>query len=350
METGFSTLCEFLSSPFTTTRKLISLSVVFIAPIAFHNIRWHTYIIFAATNFTIIPLVYYLYPETAYRSLEEVDVLFHAANEAPGNPWLNVVKISKEEPLWFGRKGEKDFDYEGSEWHQRYVRYFGASDSTLGGSGNGSSGNGNMNEKRQNNSPSSGETATNSVGQALSNSSPENEGSGNDSSGSGLSEEQLVQHRQRTQHTKNKDSVASGATGTTARPPSNNRNSSYRSVYSNHSAHSAHSDPNWAASDLAPQPLRVPSTTSRPGTAHTTTTTRSESILYPGRLGGTTRYGGEDGTGIVRTKSGRETYLPDGVHGDEGDRPPSRPYNRRSGGSQSQSSLRGMARDAGRAY
>jgi hypothetical protein len=98
-------------------------SVVFIAPIAFRNIGYRTYIIFACTNFAIVPLIYFLYPETAYRSLEEVDVLFHIASQTPGNPWLNVVRISKEEPLWFGKKGEVAFDYERSDWHQHYLHF-----------------------------------------------------------------------------------------------------------------------------------------------------------------------------------------------------------------------------------
>ncbi|KAF1972620.1 general substrate transporter, partial [Bimuria novae-zelandiae CBS 107.79] len=106
----------------TSGNWLFNFVVVFIAPIAFHNIGWKTYIIFAATNFVIVPLVYFFYPETAYRSLEEVDVLFHLANEAPGNPWLEIVKISLREPLWFGKKGDVPFDYEHSDWHQRYAQ------------------------------------------------------------------------------------------------------------------------------------------------------------------------------------------------------------------------------------
>lgn len=46
------------------------------------------------------------------------------ANEAPGNPWLNVVRISKTEPLWYGKKGEVPFDYEKSEWHAHYRQIY----------------------------------------------------------------------------------------------------------------------------------------------------------------------------------------------------------------------------------
>jgi hypothetical protein len=67
-------------------------------------------------------MVYYLFPETGFRSLEEVDVIFHAASQLP-RPWLNVVKIAANEPLWYGRDGEESFNYEDSEWHHKHVRF-----------------------------------------------------------------------------------------------------------------------------------------------------------------------------------------------------------------------------------
>lgn len=39
---------------------------------AFANIGYQTYIIFAVINAFMVPCVYFFYPETAYRSLEEV--------------------------------------------------------------------------------------------------------------------------------------------------------------------------------------------------------------------------------------------------------------------------------------
>lgn len=116
-------------------------SIVFITPVAFQNISWRTWIILAATNFTILPLVYFFYPETAYRSLEEVDVIFQLADDEPGSPWYNVVHISKSEPLWFGKRGEKreEFNYANSSWHKRLLH------SSSNSSGNGS---GSNNEKR----------------------------------------------------------------------------------------------------------------------------------------------------------------------------------------------------------
>lgn len=43
-----------------------------ITPPAFASIGYHTYTIFAVINFIMVPCVYFFYPETAYRSLEEV--------------------------------------------------------------------------------------------------------------------------------------------------------------------------------------------------------------------------------------------------------------------------------------
>ncbi|KAK4554114.1 hypothetical protein LTR86_008955 [Recurvomyces mirabilis] len=107
----------------TAANWLINFVVVLIAPIAFHNIGYRTYIIFACTNFVAVPVIYFLYPETGYRSLEEIDVIFHAASMGP-NPWLNVRKIADNEPLWYGRGDmEEPFLYEDTEWHKKHVRF-----------------------------------------------------------------------------------------------------------------------------------------------------------------------------------------------------------------------------------
>lgn len=46
--------------------------VVMVTPVAFANIGYKTYIIFAVINTAMVPCVYLFFPETAYRSLEEV--------------------------------------------------------------------------------------------------------------------------------------------------------------------------------------------------------------------------------------------------------------------------------------
>lgn len=69
--------------------------VVMIVPVAFENIQSYTYTIFAVINLLMVPAVYFLYPETAGRSLEEMDKIFVQSN--PWTPW-DVVGIARNMP------------------------------------------------------------------------------------------------------------------------------------------------------------------------------------------------------------------------------------------------------------
>lgn len=40
------------------------------------NIKWGTYLFFAAVNACFFPVIYFFYPETRMRSLEEIDIIF----------------------------------------------------------------------------------------------------------------------------------------------------------------------------------------------------------------------------------------------------------------------------------
>lgn len=70
------------------------------------------------SNAVTVPIIYFFYPETGCRSLEEVDVLFHHASQA-GKPWTSVVKVARSEPLWYGKDGNDPFFYEESAWHRQ---------------------------------------------------------------------------------------------------------------------------------------------------------------------------------------------------------------------------------------
>ncbi|KAH9814335.1 general substrate transporter [Melampsora americana] len=72
----------------TASNWIFNFLIVLITPISFENIGYKTYIIFAVTNFLMIPSVYYFFPETAYRSLEEIDEIFEKSN------WFTVVMNS----------------------------------------------------------------------------------------------------------------------------------------------------------------------------------------------------------------------------------------------------------------
>lgn len=87
--------------------------VVMVTPVAFANIGYKTYIIFAVINAFMVPCVYFFFPETAYRSLEEMDEIFHKTTNA-----FDVVKIAKHEPHWYDRKGNLLLSYEQTEGYR----------------------------------------------------------------------------------------------------------------------------------------------------------------------------------------------------------------------------------------
>ncbi|OBA21718.1 general substrate transporter [Metschnikowia bicuspidata var. bicuspidata NRRL YB-4993] len=92
--------------------------VVMITPVCFSNIRHYTYLIFAAINFLMVPVVFLLYPETKGRTLEEMDMIF--AKTPVDKPWMSV-RIAKEMP--FAHKDDsEDFEqYKASIMHEEIV-------------------------------------------------------------------------------------------------------------------------------------------------------------------------------------------------------------------------------------
>lgn len=53
-----------------------NLALAFFVPPAFTNIQWQTYMIFGTFCAAMTVHVFFLYPETAKKSLEEIDLLF----------------------------------------------------------------------------------------------------------------------------------------------------------------------------------------------------------------------------------------------------------------------------------
>lgn len=92
----------------TSANWIFNFMVVMITPVAFASLAWKTYIIFAVINTAIVPVVYFLYPETALRSLEEIDVIFMKSKS-----FFDVVGVAKREPRRFGKTGEALGDLEG---------------------------------------------------------------------------------------------------------------------------------------------------------------------------------------------------------------------------------------------
>ncbi|KAI1413047.1 general substrate transporter [Hypoxylon sp. FL1857] len=60
----------------TCTNWLFNFLIVMVTPIMIDKIGWGTYLFFAAVNACFLPIIWFFYPETAKRSLEEIDIIF----------------------------------------------------------------------------------------------------------------------------------------------------------------------------------------------------------------------------------------------------------------------------------
>lgn len=100
----------------TSANWIFNFMVVMITPIAFANITYKTYIIFAVINAFIVPCVYFFYPETAYRSLEEMDEIFRHTTGV-----FDVVRLARPDvtPNRFDKEGNLLINYLNTEEHRR---------------------------------------------------------------------------------------------------------------------------------------------------------------------------------------------------------------------------------------
>ncbi|KAG1897588.1 general substrate transporter [Suillus fuscotomentosus] len=89
----------------TASNWTFNFVVVMVVGPAFNNISWRTYIVFAALNAIIVPVVYFFFPETGGRSLEDLDVVFALAYITGEDP----VKVSlrKDVPLAGTREADE---------------------------------------------------------------------------------------------------------------------------------------------------------------------------------------------------------------------------------------------------
>lgn len=81
---------------------------------AFNSIGYKTYVVFAVINAAIVPCVWFFFPETAYRSLEEMDEIFHKTT----NPF-DVVKIAHEMPHRYDKHGDLLIAYEQTDEYRQ---------------------------------------------------------------------------------------------------------------------------------------------------------------------------------------------------------------------------------------
>ncbi|KAM0125315.1 hypothetical protein ACHAQE_009576 [Botrytis cinerea] len=85
----------------TSANWIFNFMVVMITPVAFNSIGYKTYIIFAVINTAMFPAVYFFYPETAFRSLEEMDTIFQKTTG-----FFDVVNVAKNQEHRYGADGK----------------------------------------------------------------------------------------------------------------------------------------------------------------------------------------------------------------------------------------------------
>lgn len=82
----------------TITNWLFNFLIVMITPIMIDRIGWGTYLFFGAMNASFLPIIYFFYPETRMRSLEEIDFIFAKGYLEK----TSYVKAAKDLPMMAG--------------------------------------------------------------------------------------------------------------------------------------------------------------------------------------------------------------------------------------------------------
>lgn len=79
----------------TCTNWITNFGVVMFTPIFISASGWGCYLFFAAMNYAFIPIIFFFYPETAGRSLEEIDIIFAKAHVEGRQPWRVAATMPK---------------------------------------------------------------------------------------------------------------------------------------------------------------------------------------------------------------------------------------------------------------
>ncbi|CAJ2505896.1 Uu.00g000260.m01.CDS01 [Anthostomella pinea] len=88
----------------TCTNWLFNFLIVMVTPIMITNIGWGTYLFFAIVNACFLPVIWFFYPETAKRSLEEIDIIFAKGHVEK----ISYVRAAKELPLLSDEEVEQE--------------------------------------------------------------------------------------------------------------------------------------------------------------------------------------------------------------------------------------------------
>ncbi|KAF2463556.1 general substrate transporter [Lindgomyces ingoldianus] len=92
----------------TATNWITNFIVVEVTPRGLQNLGWRFYIVWTVLNAAFMPIIYFFYPETADRTLEDVDAYYRE------NPPLIVIgdkdSISRKRPAKFVKREEADVE------------------------------------------------------------------------------------------------------------------------------------------------------------------------------------------------------------------------------------------------
>lgn len=103
----------------TITNWLFNFLIVMVTPIMISNIRWGTYLFFAVINALFVPVIYFFYPETKKRSLEEIDLIFAKGYQEN----ISYVKASHDLPFMNDREVEemaKEYGFVGMDEESKH--------------------------------------------------------------------------------------------------------------------------------------------------------------------------------------------------------------------------------------
>lgn len=107
----------------TCTNWLTNFGVVMFTPVFIGTSKWGCYLFFALMNFIFVPVIFFFYPETAGRSLEEIDVIFAKAHAEGRQPWrvaATMPKLSLQEIENEGTQlGIYDDDFDKEQFERR---------------------------------------------------------------------------------------------------------------------------------------------------------------------------------------------------------------------------------------
>lgn len=85
----------FATAISTCTNWITNFGVVMFTPVFMDASAWGAYLFFALMNYLFIPVIFFFYPETAGRTLEEIDIIFAKAHTDGRQPWRVAATMPK---------------------------------------------------------------------------------------------------------------------------------------------------------------------------------------------------------------------------------------------------------------